>query len=86
MTGLTDSPETLVFAGECGSALWVYDPEWPELVHPFASAINNELPIAPERTHLLLDSKPSWVPLKADPRTNSFRVMRRNRSWPGTSA
>jgi hypothetical protein len=28
------------FCGLCGSALWVYDPNWPELVHPFASAVD----------------------------------------------
>src|SRR3546814_12401382 len=32
------------FCRECGSALWLYDPSWPELVHPFASAIDSELP------------------------------------------
>src|SRR5210317_117635 len=26
------------FCRLCGSALWVSDPAWPELVHPFASA------------------------------------------------
>ena len=43
------------FCRHCGSALWVYDAEWPELVHPFASAIDSELPVPPERTHLLLE-------------------------------
>jgi len=49
------------FCKHCASALWVYDPEWPALVHPFASAIDSELPIPPERTHLMLDSKANWV-------------------------
>ena len=43
--------------------LWVWDPRWPELIHPFASAIDSELPAAPERTHLMLGSKASWVPV-----------------------
>ena len=30
-------------------------------MHPFASAIDSELPKAPERTHLMLKYKPSWV-------------------------
>ena len=34
------------FCRKCGSALWLYDPTWPELVHPFASAIDSELPKA----------------------------------------
>src|SRR5690349_15112698 len=28
------------FCGRCGSALWLYDPTWPDLVHPHASAID----------------------------------------------
>jgi len=31
------------FCARCASALWLYDPEWPELVHPFASAIDTPL-------------------------------------------
>jgi hypothetical protein len=49
------------FCRHCGSGLWLFSPEWPELVHPFASAIDTPLPKAPERTHMLLDSKASWV-------------------------
>ena len=72
-TGETrDSRGERRFCGHCGSALWVYDPEWPELLHPFASAIDSELPVPPERTHLLLDSKASWVPLMADPQDKQF--------------
>lgn len=50
-----------VFCGRCGSALWLYDKSWPELIHPFASAIDTELPIPPERTHLMLAFKANWV-------------------------
>jgi hypothetical protein len=53
------------FCRQCASALWVYDPSWPELVHPFASAIDSELPVPPERVHLLLDSKAGWVEVEA---------------------
>ena len=49
------------FCTGCGSALWLFDPEWPELVHPHASAIDTPLPEAPERMHILLDSKANWV-------------------------
>ncbi len=51
------------FCRVCGSALWVWDPRWPDLVHPFASAIDTELPMPPERTHLMLGSKARWVAL-----------------------
>jgi hypothetical protein len=55
------SPGQRNFCGECGSALWLWDPRWPELVHPFASAIDTRLPTPPERTHLMLGSRAAWV-------------------------
>lgn len=55
------------FCTKCGTMLWVYDAEWPELVHPFASAIDTDLPEPPERVHLMLDFKPAWVPVAAGP-------------------
>lgn len=57
----TPSPAERHFCKHCASALWVYDPRWPELLHPFASAIDDELPVPPERTHLMLASKANWV-------------------------
>lgn len=60
------------FCRRCGSALWVYDPQWPELVHPFASAVDSELPVPAERTHLMLGSKASWVPVAAGPNDRQF--------------
>ncbi len=60
------------FCRHCGSALWVWDPRWPELLHPFASAIDTELPTPPERTHMMLAFKPSWVPVHVEPGDLSF--------------
>lgn len=61
-TGLPEqSPARRNFCRLCGSALWAWDPRWPELIHPFASAIDTELPVAPEHTHLMIGSKASWV-------------------------
>ena len=55
------------FCGCCGSALWLWDPRWPDLLHPHASAIDTALPVPPERTHLMLGSKAAWVvPVIAD--------------------
>ena len=68
-----ESPGERNFCGNCASALWLWDPGWPELVHPFASAIDTELPIPPERTHLLINSKASWVVLRTDPRDKQFK-------------
>lgn len=53
------------FCGQCGSALWLFSPEWPELLHPFASCIDSELPVPPEHTHVLVGSKPGWVEVQA---------------------
>lgn len=61
------------FCAKCGSALWLYDPTWPELVQPFASAIDTPLPVPPEHTHLMLDFKPRWVELQLKPRDKRFR-------------
>jgi len=49
------------FCRKCASALWLYDPTWPELVHPFASAIDSDLPVPPSTVHLMLRYKPRWV-------------------------
>ena len=58
---LVESPARRHFCKCCGSALWAWDPRWPELIHPFASAIDTELPRPPEHTHLMLGSRASWV-------------------------
>jgi len=55
------SPARRNFCQRCGSPLWVWDPRWPELIHPFASAIDTPLPVPPERVHLMLGSKAPWV-------------------------
>ncbi len=60
------------FCGHCASALWVYDPNWPELIHPFASAIDTDLPTPPERVHVKLDSKASWVEVPEGPNEHHF--------------
>ncbi|HBE92681.1 MAG TPA: alanine acetyltransferase [Gammaproteobacteria bacterium] len=62
------SPAERHFCKHCASALWVYDPNWPELVHPFASAIDTELPVPPETTHLMLKNKANWVEI--EPKAN----------------
>ena len=60
------------FCGVCGSMLWAWSSHWPDLVHPFASAIDTPLPIAPERTHLMLGSKSAWVTLHIAGKDKSF--------------
>ena len=60
-----ESPAERRFCGNCGSALWVWDPRWPDLLHPFASAIDTPLPDPPEAVHIMLGSKANWVRLDA---------------------
>ncbi|HEY1130350.1 MAG TPA: GFA family protein [Roseateles sp.] len=63
------------FCVKCGSALWLWDPTWPELVHPHASAIDTPLPSPPGHVHCLVGSKPSWVEVEgrpADPRFDGY--------------
>ena len=55
------------FCKFCGSALWLYAPRWPALLHPFASAIDSALPRPPETVHIMLDSKASWVAAEDGP-------------------
>ena len=60
------------FCRNCGSALWLWDPTWPELVHPHASAIDTPLPTPPSNVHCLLDSKAPWVKVEGDPTDPRF--------------
>ena len=60
------------FCAICGSALWLFSPEWPELIHPFASAIDTELPVPPEHTHLMLEFKPGWVEVQGGRKDRKF--------------
>jgi len=53
------------FCKKCGTALWVQDPRWPDLIHPFASAIDSDLPTPPQHVHMMLGSKANWVEVQA---------------------
>lgn len=62
------------FCTRCATALWLFDPGWPELIHPHASAIDTELPEAPALVHLMLKEKPGWVPLDPGPDDECYDV------------
>jgi len=52
------------FCSKCSAMLWLYDSDWPELLHPFSTAIDSpELPEPEEMVCLMLDSKPAYVRL-----------------------
>ena len=70
--GETRSNAERVFCSLCGSALWLFDDNWPELIHPFASAIDTALPVPPQRTHLMLDAAPAWAEPELKPSDRSF--------------
>jgi len=55
------SPAERHFCSRCGSALWLWDSRWPDLIHPQASAIDTPLPVPPETVHIMLDHKAPWV-------------------------
>ena len=60
------------FCSRCATALWLFSPEWPDLVHPFASAIDSDLPTPPSRVHLMLKFKPLWVKPRQEPGDEMF--------------
>ena len=73
------------FCTLCGTALWLFDPTWPDLVHPLASAIDSDLPVPVASVHLMLDFKPGWVELQLGPNGRLFHPLpRRCRSRIGT--
>ena len=66
------------FCSRCASALWVWDPRWPDLVHPHAGAIDTPLPAPTENVHIMLGSKAPWVKVEGnakDPRFDEYPSM-----------
>ena len=55
------SPAQRHFCLKCGSPLWLWDPRWPELIHPHASAIDTPLPKPPEVVEAALAFAAPWV-------------------------
>ena len=49
------------FCLKCGSAMWLWDSRWPELMHPHASAVDTPLPKPKEVVEADLDDVPAWV-------------------------
>ncbi len=55
------------FCNRCGSQLWLFDPRWPEHLHPFASAFDTPLPKPPAFLDYFLSSRAPWtVPHEGD--------------------
>lgn len=68
------------FCTRCGSALWLFNDRWPDLIHPFASAIDTDLPKPDEVVHMMLEFKASWVDVPEGPGHVHFD------GYPGRSA
>jgi hypothetical protein len=62
------------FCKKCGSHLWAFNSNWPELLHPVAGAIDTELAMPPEYVHLLIDedSRSSWVAVEGTEKDGRF--------------
>ena len=52
------------FCSRCGSALWVHNPTWPDLIHPFASAIDSDLPKPPETYAIMTEHAAPWAEIR----------------------
>ena len=61
------SPAERHYCKHCGAHLWVWDPRWPELLHPHAGAIDTPLPKAAETVHIMLEGKPDWIEVPEGP-------------------
>jgi hypothetical protein len=66
------SPAERHFCKVCGSPLWVWDPRWPDLVHPHAGAIDTPLPVPPKAAHIMLGSRANWVAVQRARGDSSF--------------
>ncbi len=62
------------FCGACGSALWLWDPSWPETVYPFASAIDTPLPRPDACTVLMTRYAAGWAEIADGPEVAAYEV------------
>jgi hypothetical protein len=60
------------FCRYCGSAMWLFSPSHPDLVHPHASAVDTPLPRPPEHVRIMLDSAAPWVEILSGPDEGDF--------------
>ncbi|KAF2790986.1 DUF636 domain protein [Melanomma pulvis-pyrius CBS 109.77] len=49
------------FCGLCGTMLWLYDKTFPELIHPFSSAVDTDLTCPPNIVCIMGEHKPKWA-------------------------
>lgn len=68
----TESPSQRHFCQECGSSLWIYDNRWPDIFHPFASAIDSDLPLPPFKNHIMVKDKSNWIEIQKNDKDEYF--------------
>ncbi|MBT4045922.1 MAG: GFA family protein [Rhodospirillaceae bacterium] len=51
------------FCKKCGSHMWAWNENWPDLIHPLASIIDTPLPRPEHFVDIMLDSAAPWVAL-----------------------
>ncbi|KTD17111.1 GFA family protein [Legionella jordanis] len=61
------------FCKICASCLWMWDPNWPDLIHPFASAIDSKLPKPPEKILIMLDYAANWCEIPSGKENHQYR-------------
>jgi hypothetical protein len=61
------------FCKKCASCLWISDPEWPELIHPFASAIDTPLPKPASEVYMMLDFAANWCNIPKDKKNEYYK-------------
>lgn len=66
------SPARRNFCKICGSALWLFDPRWPDLLHPHASAIDTKLPKPPAFADIMQASAAPWVEFHSGENVDGF--------------
>lgn len=71
---VTESRAERNFCRHCGSCLWLWDPRWPELIHPFASAIDTPLPQPPEEVNIMLQSRANWCKVPEGEHERCFQI------------
>jgi hypothetical protein len=72
------------YCKRCGTPLWVRDEQWPELVHPFASAIDTELPKSPSSVLCCCATKRAGSSRRSAPMTTASTAIPNCRSRTGT--
>jgi hypothetical protein len=66
------SPARRHFCSTCGSVLWAFDPGWPNLVRPFASAIDTPLPKPPGKVRIMLSYAAPWCEIPSGSNEKHF--------------